>query len=130
MVEYHGWAVVLSSAKENGEKDLDEIVRNLSELLKEMNCDNRQVELNSSNGMYCIFTQGSANRVSKDVQKIFDLFEWLKEHALGSYGLLYFRDDEDSSLENGFKVGVLRRGGFSFRNDPFLSPCIPVIEDE
>ncbi|TWP52366.1 hypothetical protein FKR81_11845 [Lentzea tibetensis] len=43
---------------------------------------------------------------------------------------MYERDDEllDPPGGNEFKVTVLARGTLAVKEDPFLSPCNPVIE--
>jgi hypothetical protein len=49
----------------------------------------------------------------------------------GSFGLIYERDDEmpDPPGTNAFRVRVMARGKLTERQDPFLSPVNPVIED-
>ena len=60
-----------------------------------------------------------------------DLFAGVGQDAPGSYGLLYIRDDEDpNGRVNEFQVLVMRRGKVTVHPDAFLSPCIPIIEDE
>ncbi|NOU92933.1 hypothetical protein GC093_06750 [Paenibacillus sp. LMG 31456] len=53
----------------------------------------------------------------------------LRELA-GSYGLLYTQDDEDVEDNNKFVVWKLTRGILTREKDSFLSPYIPVVEDE
>ncbi len=64
---------------------------------------------------------------------IIELFQWVAENAPGSYGILYIRDDEDQSRDNDysncFRVWRLCRGQLTERDDPFLSPAIPTVED-
>lgn len=47
-------------------------------------------------------------------------------------GLIYERDDETTEPpgQNAYRVTVVARGRLSVRDDPFLSPNVPVIEDE
>jgi hypothetical protein len=56
------------------------------------------------------------------------------ENLPGSYGLLYVHDDEDIQDEednsNTFVVWKITRGKLTQEKDNYLSPCIPVIEDE
>lgn len=59
-----------------------------------------------------------------------EIFRWVAQHSTGSYGLLYFHDDEDPAHDNAFQVYVLKRGRLSKVQDPFLSPCIEEIERE
>jgi hypothetical protein len=76
---------------------------------------------------------------------IIDVFEWIAKNLPGSYGLLYVHDDEESygaykyskyydnprvDNSNKFVVYKLAKGCLTREEDPFLSPCIPTIEDE
>jgi Immunity protein 7 len=51
------------------------------------------------------------------------------KRAPGSYGLVYYWDDEDPEHRSGFRVLVIRRGQLTEEADPFLSPAVPMIED-
>ncbi|WP_392551928.1 Imm7 family immunity protein [Orbus wheelerorum] len=45
------------------------------------------------------------------------------------YGLLHLKNDESDDAFNEFGFFVLARGKIRKEKDPFLSPCIPTIED-
>jgi Immunity protein 7 len=51
--------------------------------------------------------------------------------ASGSHYLVYIRDDERTTPPgvNAYEVRVIRRGVIEVRDDLFVSPCNPVIED-
>ncbi|GIO83997.1 hypothetical protein J25TS5_09290 [Paenibacillus faecis] len=85
------------------------------------------VTIKRYNGQDSILISGLHNHKSSYVVEI---FKWIAEHTVGSYGLLYTRDDEDPVDENRFVVWKLARGELRKETDPFLSPCIPKIEDE
>ena len=55
----------------------------------------------------------------------------IAESLPGSYGLVYWHDDEirDSRSSNRYNVIVVVRGTISDRADPFLSPVSPMLED-
>lgn len=59
-----------------------------------------------------------------------EIFRWVSENLPGSYGLLYVHDDEDAEDNNRFVVWKLVRGILTRESDTFLSPFIPVVEDE
>lgn len=65
------------------------------------------------------------------IREMEDTIDFVRTRLPGSWGLLYERDDETTLPPgpNAFRVTVLARGELSVRSDPFLSPCIPVIED-
>ncbi|KRF32213.1 hypothetical protein ASG93_04815 [Paenibacillus sp. Soil787] len=58
----------------------------------------------------------------------------MSENLPGSYGLLYVHNDEDFKGEddnsNNFIVWKLARGKLTQEKDNYLSPYIPVVEDE
>lgn len=62
-----------------------------------------------------------------ECSEVISLYEYIAEIAKGSYGLLYVNSERE---ENQFRVLVLRKGSLEWRDDPFLSPLIPMIEDE
>jgi hypothetical protein len=81
------------------------------------------------NGVCMVWFAGCPNHRH---DRVLDLFPWLGRLAPGSYGLLYVWDDEAGEAgeaENQFRVWRLARGLVEERADPFLSPCIPTIED-
>jgi Immunity protein 7 len=88
------------------------------------------VQARRYNGCDSIVISGQHNRYRNYV---LNLFEWIAENSLGSYGILYLRDDENSRRDfdysNEFRVWTLRKGILTENSDPFLSPCIPTIED-
>ncbi|MCL2013239.1 MAG: immunity 7 family protein [Cystobacterineae bacterium] len=71
------------------------------------------------------------NRITQEVEEALSLFKCIAEKAKGSYGLLYFHDDEDvSGKDNFFQVYVLARGAIKTMTDTFLSPLVPVVEEQ
>ena len=58
------------------------------------------------------------------------MFEKIGQIAKGSYGLIYLYNDEDTQGKNNiFQVFSMVRGKIYEKEDPFLSPIIPVLED-
>lgn len=82
------------------------------------------------NASYHVIVSGYTNHRAQDAEEIFELYQYVAELSPKAYGLLYIWDDEDpNGLTNEFQVFVLLRGGLHERRDPFLSPCIPVLDD-
>ncbi|MNN35540.1 hypothetical protein D3C81_1493930 [compost metagenome] len=83
-----------------------------------------------ANGIYHLSVGGFLNRKTSEAEEIIKLYQFIAEHASGSYGLLYTRDDEDiEGYDNEFRVFVLARGSLQLKEDVFLSPFVPVVED-
>lgn len=128
MFQFHGWAVVSHHTHDTDSALQDECWSAVEEHVR--NLDSELVRTVRHNGCDSLVITGQHNHRS---EYVVDLFRWLAEHAPGSYGLLYVRDDEDTyrigNHSNEFRVWKLCRGTLSELADPFLSPCIPTIED-
>jgi hypothetical protein len=125
MVEFHGWAVVRSSAKEQATSD---DLHALDQLLPAGGSG--VVAAQAINGEVFLWCAGLRNHRDAEFAAVHQLFSDLASRFPGSYGLLYFRDDEGHDDPNGFRVVRLVRGQLSEAPDEHLSPCVPTIEDE
>lgn len=126
MFEYHGWAVVRDDTYDGDDAKLRSIVTELEQRAGEFNDGSGMTDIRWINGACFITFAGKPNHRHECV---FGWFRWLAKHAPGSYGLLYIWDDENTEFGNTFQVHCLRRGLVEERIDPFLSPCIPAVED-
>ncbi|TWU14723.1 hypothetical protein CA54_35920 [Symmachiella macrocystis] len=128
MFEFHGWARVQYHTHNTDSILQDRCWDNLVEYVKTI--PNELVSLNRYNMCDSVFVNGQHNHRS---EYVIELFQWIADNSLGSYGILYIRDDEDhsrlSDFENCFRVWRLCRGTLSEHDDPFLSPAIPTVED-
>ena len=128
MFEFHGWASVQYHTHDIDSSLQDQCWQHLVNYVATI--PNSLVHLQRCNGCDSLSVAGQHNHRSN---YIIELFQWVAEHASGSYGLLYVRDDEDDSrngnFSNEFRVWRLCRGRLTECDDPFLSPVIPTIED-
>ncbi|MCO5996263.1 Imm7 family immunity protein [Actinoallomurus rhizosphaericola] len=130
MFEYHGWITIQSSAGDEDLADLEAAHARVEKQLELLRGGTSLVDLRWVNGMSQLHISGLLNRRAGEGQSVIDAFNRVGEVAPGSYGLLYILDDEDPAGNgNEFQVLVMRRGQVSQQSDPFLSPCVPVIED-
>ena len=81
---------------------------------------------------YSRFIQFSVmeNHKTGKSEEMIDLFEYITKIATGSYGLLYYLDDEDNQFGDEFRVLVARKGKCEWKQDVFFSPCSMMLEDE
>lgn len=88
-------------------------------------------EVQALNGLYYLFVAGNRNHRGRTGKELDDLLAFVAAEAPGSYGLLYWRDDEDDppAGPNNYQVTVMARGSLTLRLDPFLSPTVPTVED-
>jgi Immunity protein 7 len=129
MVEYHGWITLRDSTVETDESRLARIAAFVQKEIEPKNTQHRLLGMKVVNGNYFLYFAGCANHRSLEVDETFDLIRHIANKAPGSYGLLYIWDDEDAKNENAFRVWKLAKGILSEEADPFLSPCLPTIED-
>lgn len=74
-----------------------------------------------------------SNHENQDTVEILNIFRKIASIASGSYGLVYYWNDENygaNDYENEFQVLVIKRGTCKWKRAPFLSPCVPMIEGE
>lgn len=127
MFEFHGWLAIQGpDGEETDEPDRERLRR----LVASASGGSSLVDLRWINGEPFLHVGGLLNRRSPEADDVFDLFEGIGAAAPGSYGLLYYRDDEESGDGgNRFHVLAMRRGRLTQENDGHLSPVVPRLED-
>jgi Immunity protein 7 len=130
MFEYHAWVTVHSSPGDEEDADLKVAFDATEREVQPLQGGTTEVNLRWVNGAAQLHISGFLNHRSGEGQQVIECFQRIAKVAPGSYGVLYTRDDEDSSGRNNeFQVVVMRRGAIFVAADNFLSPCVPVIED-
>jgi Immunity protein 7 len=130
MVEYHGWISIHQSLDGEDEEDAIPIMQRLTNYLQSIYLETRLLVHGGVNGTYCINFTGGSNHLNDEVAEILDFLRYVGNVSVGSYGIVFVRNDEASNDEgNHFKVYKLARGKLECVKDYYLSPCNPVIED-
>ncbi|OCG66917.1 hypothetical protein A9G41_11900 [Gilliamella sp. Nev5-1] len=132
MIEYYGWISLSNSTYESDDYEMKFILDKLTTFISKHKLDDSSgfIKIHVVNVSYQLMVSGNANHYSQDIADIFELYNYVAQISQGSYGLLYVRNDELIDAFNEFEVFVLARGKIRKEKDPFLSPCIPKIEDE
>ena len=132
MYEFHGWATIRETPSLADEENMDKVIDSVNSFIKNLNWTSGGVlDVRQINGEYHLSVSGFTNHKGKDAEDVLSLYQFLAQKAPGSYGILFVRDDEDrSGNDNKFQVLVLARGSLKEREDPFLSPYVPIVEDE
>lgn len=131
MYEFHGWATIHETTAEADAGSLELIIKNIQSFISELNWSSGLLKLYPANGNYYLSVGGFLNRKTSEAGEVIKLYQFIADQAPGSYGLLYTRDDEDiEGYDNRFKVFVLARGNIQLKEDMFLSPFVPVVEDD
>lgn len=130
MYEFHGWAVIRETPQVIDEENIDDIAKMIEEYIDNLNWESGIFKIFAVNGEYQIIVSGVSNHKTKE-SELLGVYKYIAKIAPGSYGLLYVKDDEDTKgLDNEFIVYTLVRGNLSIQKDTFLSPFIPIVEDE
>lgn len=129
MIEYHGWITINQSVDGENEDRIQQIVFEVLELFKKHTIENESYQYSESNGLYFIHFSGSHNHNGDQLNKLRDLLKEVGCNAPGSYGILFFKDDENKEYNNEFQIFKLLRGEVKFERDKYLSPCNPLIEE-
>ncbi len=130
MYEYAGWFSISDDTYESNEERLAIAIGVIEEHLPTVQGTNELAILKSHNWATHLLIAGNHNHQRDTEDRIMEFLRVVAGVAPGSYGLLYVWDAEDpSGHDNEFRVWVMRRGELAERDDPFLSPCIPRIED-
>ncbi|GBF06492.1 hypothetical protein DAERI_090078 [Deinococcus aerius] len=118
----------MDSTYESDDLKILGIVVRLKEQIERLGWDGSvSAEVRGMNGTFFLFVHGNKNRRGVIGPELDDLLAFVAAEAPGSYGVMYWRNMEDS---NDFKVRVLAPGRLVDHPDPFLSPVVPTIEDE
>lgn len=130
MVELHGWITLRESYESHSEEDrLKEIVTSIEQHIEKMNFKEDEIRLRHLNGVPNISIALYKNRETQEVRDVYELLKLIAKLAEGSYGLIYYHDDEDSNgKDNEFQVHILAQGIIKEGTDKFLSPLIPTVE--
>lgn len=126
MTELHCWVTIREHYCLDDD-NLELIVQKINKRIEKYSFD---FKVKSMNGEYYLEYSLFSNHFSQDANELLNLFSYIGEVAIGSYGLLYLHDDEDIEKHNYFKVYKLAKGIIYEIEDNYLSPCIPTIEEE
>lgn len=129
MYEIHGWVVVSTSTIEEDDEEKAKVLVDLRHRVAMFSYGNPDVRLLSLNGEDRVTVSALLNHDGPAVLDVLSFYEWIGDAAPGSYGIMFARDDENPLRENQFVVYVMKRGKVTIQSDPFLSPCVPLIED-
>ncbi|MBO0853077.1 MAG: hypothetical protein J2P18_04845 [Nocardia sp.] len=130
MFEYHGWITVQGSAGEDTGADSKRILHTAESMVLILDKLPGLADVRKINGTLQAHFGGCSNQRRGQGQLVVDIFIKVGEVAPGSYGVLHFRDDADTTgRTNQFQVLVMRRGLVTAHHDELLSPCAPLIED-
>lgn len=136
MFEFHGWFNIIDAPyfiEDNSPigKITEQLKLRVNELEWGDGQNNLFINVRQMNGSVFLHVGGNKNHRGVIGTELNELLNWIAHEAPGSFGLLYWRDDEGNppAGANNFQVKVMARGTVTTRFDPYLSPFFPVLED-
>lgn len=131
MHEFHAWIGLAQSTYEDDDHLLEVAIGEVRELVSRSRWHDAAFEVVNLNGQHFFTATGLVNRRRAEGHRLDEILALIARLLPGSWGMVYERDDEstDPPGPNAFRVRVMARGQLVDRDDPFLSPCNPVIED-
>jgi immunity protein 7 of polymorphic toxin system len=131
MYVFHAWIVLLDSTDEGEPSVIWEKAALLKPILHykfQLSSDAGQW-LTITNGLHILNASFSRNHRATSHAELLEVLNWICKELPGSYGLVYWHDDEDPAIGDAFRVIVMARGQLRDHVDQFLSPRNPVVED-
>lgn len=132
MVLYFGWIniqMTYSSAEESSDEELLAVVSSIREKIEREQGLQGNVSIRIINGVVFLRCDAFTNHWGIEAAAVVDLYKFIGEAAIGSYGLLYLMDDEDPGYDNKFRVFRLAKGVLKECEDNLLSPINPTLEE-
>jgi hypothetical protein len=132
MVEVHGWITLRYSdyhAMDEEQANFVHMFRQFLIKICDWVLDDQIGSLTRRNGLDCFTLNVQHNHPGVPFYPV-EIFNWAADNSTGSYGMLYFHDDEDEAHHNEFQVYILKRGKLTKMTDSFLSPYVEGIERE
>jgi hypothetical protein len=132
MYEFHMWLLLRESTTEVDEGSLLAKLTDLRTLLVAKLPDAVPASpIFSLNYEHLLQCSVAHNHRGDTHVRLLAVLSSVAQNLPGSYGLVYWHDDEVPGGGNGdaYRVLVVARGAIMDRSDPFLSPISPTVED-
>jgi hypothetical protein len=127
MFEFHGWAVLAEDTADYDRQLNDELAAAIRRRIDSGEDDLRCAGVERGNCITSVWFHGQYNHPRPGP---LNFLRFIANQAPGAYGILFLRDDDDDPKHlNEFKIWRLARAEVKEFTDPFLSPCVPTIED-
>ena len=133
MYEIYGW-VQLSPINVDDTCDLDLQTRitHVKQLCEDAQWGRNRIEVLELNGFSTLVVCANPNRKRFEAESLQVILHTVVTELPHAYGVVYeyVEQDGDGFGAGSYRVNVIRRGTIEVRQDPFLSPKIPIVEDQ
>ena len=131
MIEIQAWMTIWATYLNEDihtEINEEEIYSKVDEIIS--NLKYNHIQIIERNGPKSIHISLYDNRKTKKSEELIGAFKSIAQIATGSYGVLYYWDDEDADFSDDFKILVARKGQCEWMKDMLFSPRGTMIFDE
>ncbi|SCY39560.1 Imm7 family immunity protein [Butyrivibrio sp. INlla14] len=131
MIEIQAWLTIWATHLNEDvhtEINEEEIYAKVEQIVS--NLKYNKVDIIKRNGPQTIHMTLCDNRKTEKSEELIAAFNEIAEVATGSYGMLYYWDDEDPEKYDDFQVLVARKGKTEWKKDEYLSPQSTMIFDD
>lgn len=126
---YNGWISISTNADEQSYDELQKAVSELTVFISSLRLRYQLCEIRVFNLEHILLIGGSHNHDVGYNDDIVALLNKVAQLAPASHGAVFVRWPDDVSIGNQYKIYKMIRGKITFEDDPFFSPCRPIIED-
>lgn len=129
MIELHGWLHIRETYEDEdllSQNEIEDIMQRVKAIIQSNTCG---FKLQYANGETFLHTLFGSNHHTSEVDEIIETYKSISQIAIGSYGIIYLRDDEDKNYYNDFQTYIFKKGQCIYQIDTNFSPCIPTIEN-
>lgn len=129
MPEFYGWLNVLESYDREEETNIWKIIDEAKHKLKSDNLDDI-FTLSIQQGEFLFSVNFISKRFTVKCQAIIDFYIYISKSAKGSYGFLYYRNDDsdDKKIDNKFIVLRIAKGEVKKFRDTLIFPNNQIFE--
>ncbi|WP_341902089.1 Imm7 family immunity protein [Fluviicola taffensis] len=130
MIEFNGWLTICSDSDELDIIAQDKkLIADVENILREFKTQNQLCEIKMINGFVNLFIGGGHNHDNGYSDDLLKILQEICQIASRSFGIIYVRWPEHEIHWNQYKVYQIAKGIITVKDDVYLSPCNPVIED-
>lgn len=129
MIEINGWITLLIGGDEDNNLEATQIaVNKVKGLIQNQNDLNQMFRVENLNGMNTLFLGICHNHNLGYSDLVLKLVNDITQIANGSYGMIYYRDQDNLSSYDKFFIVKVAKGKVTVEEDKLLSPCSKIIE--
>ena len=133
MYEFFGWIKIIETTADFGNsKFYNHKVESLKSLISSFAWSMGKCTIECFNGYHVLTIAAIPNRKRSESKDLYELLDFIVLNFPASYGLVneYNEKMEFINGHGGFETIVIRRGQFDVISDIYLTPFVPLVENQ